>query len=212
MKLIFDFDDVLFDAKSFKDEMFSYLTTQGFNHVDSVYQVLREEGSPFSLLGFLEKLAPSLSHEERSQMYQEILGCAFGKVNEPLRALIQEVGKENCFIVTQGSEKFQLEKIRRSIGIESVKKVIVVESDKGDVIEEICRQYKDEDVIFVDDKDKFLKNIRFELCPNLKTVLYNEHGLENLQAEVAASQEEERHKELRDQKEMPSFMPEQRFR
>jgi hypothetical protein len=69
--------------------------------------------------------------------------------------------------------------------------VIVVPKTKKDVIEEICQRYSSQDIIFADDKAIFFNDIDMEKCKNLKTVLFNEHGLENLIAEIEVNKKEE---------------------
>ena len=70
-------------------------------------------------------------------------------------------------------------------------KVIVVPISKKEVVEEICQRYSSQDIIFADDKAIFFNDIDMEKCKNLKTVLFNEHGLKNLTAEIEKSKQSE---------------------
>lgn len=211
MKVVFDFDDVLFDARAFKEKMFALLAGKGYAHVESVYSSMRSDAEPFSLDRLLERLVLDGSHDEREGLYQEVLGACFGKANQELMKIIERIGKENCIILTQGVEKFQLEKIRRSVGIGHVGRIVVVPSGKGEAIEEICREFGDEDVIFVDDKEKFFRDINFEHCRNLKTVLYNRNGLDNLLAEVEDSLFRESERRIPGELSEPTFKPKKEF-
>ena len=53
-----------------------------------------------------------------------------------------------------------------------------------------------EEVLFVDDKLSVINKIPVEQCPNLKTVLFSEYGLETLKAEIEDSLKNEAAREL----------------
>ena len=100
-------------------------------------------------------------------------------VNNELVKFVKKIGKKNSYIVTYGDMEFQLEKIKKS-GIYSLfKNIIVVIDSKKEVIEKICIQYKNEEVIFIDDKKEHFKNLDFKKCPNLKTILFTNNALRN---------------------------------
>src|SRR3989338_617731 len=44
--------------------------------------------------------------------------------------------------------------------------------------------YEKKTVVFVDDKAKYFENLDFEKYPNLKTILYDDQGLEKLKREI----------------------------
>lgn len=191
MKVIFDFDDVLFNAKGFKEKMFSLLLAKGYDTVTEHYERVRTTEKPFSLKAFLLDLDDHMTFEEHHALYEEIMGACRNLVNEEVVRIMKTLGKENCYIVTNGDPEFQIDKIRRSIGEDCVRDIVVVSGDKQEAIATICKRHKDEDVLFTDDKLTFLRNLDVESCPNLKTVLFNEYGLHTLLAEIEASQIEE---------------------
>lgn len=191
MKAIFDFDDVLFNAKGFKESMFSLLVSKGYSNSTEMYERVRATEKPFSLKAFLRDLDDTMSFETHRALYEEIMDGCSDLVNEQVVSIMKALGKENCYIVTNGDSEFQIDKIRRSIGEDCVREIVVVSGDKQEAIETICKRHKDEDVLFTDDKLKFLKNLDVEACSNLKTVLFNENGLHTLLAEIDASQAEE---------------------
>jgi hypothetical protein len=192
MKVIFDFDDVLFNSKKFKKEMFQVFEDRGYGSVSSFYEEWRTNGHPFSLLDFMTSIDPSLGENEKGYLYEEILSFCGGCINDGVFRIMNDLGKENCYIVTNGIEEFQMDKIRRSIGLGVAQKVEVVSGSKAEAVREICQEHKDEEVIFVDDKVLYLNNIHTEGCENLKTVLFNENGLENLKAEIDELRESEK--------------------
>lgn len=187
MKVIFDFDDVIFNAKEFKSAIFQILEGKGYERVQEKYEVMRGEGGAFSLKIFLRNVDPTLSFEEEESLYQQILGFSELLINQEVLNIIRCLEKDNCYIVSSGFDEFQKDKIRRCVGENLVSEIIVVEGNKGPIIEAICKRHEREDVIFVDDKLEHFGSIKMNECENLKTVLFNEHGLENLKAEIEVS-------------------------
>ena len=192
MKVIFDFDDVIFDTARFKEFIFVAFERKGYTDVRSKYEVVRKNNQPFSLETFIAEVLNDTKESTRKDLYEEAMSYCPQCINPHVHALMQKLGRENCYIVTNGIDDFQKDKIRRSIGEESVQEVIVVSGGKLEAVRDLCQKYSAEEVIFVDDKREFLHNLDMESCPNLKTVLFNEHGMENFMAEIAESQRQER--------------------
>ncbi len=193
MKLIFDFDDVLFDTSKLKGALFAVLAQHGVVNAEEMYVKERRNGSPFSLKLFLERACK----EENIQavnidvLYEEIMSRCHEWCNAEMLELVKKYGKENCYVVTSGNEEFQKDKLRHS-GIEGyVKEVYVVPGSKKEIIERLSEQFAGENVIFVDDKLEFFNDIDMEKCLNLRTVFFNENGLAKIQAEIEASIVEE---------------------
>lgn len=183
MKFIFDFDDVLFHStKLFKEHM---------------YKVLEEAGIP--------RILAEKSYEEskRNEMYwlksilkdfsinpdlcEEILKESKNFINTELLDTVKKLGKENCFIISYGNHEFQYDKIKRTQIEDLFTEIVVVSGSKKDAIEKICAKYKDEKVIFVDDKAKHFEDLDFKKFPNLKTILYDEKGLEKITSVLSQS-------------------------
>ena len=178
MKFIFDFDDVLFDTTTqFKEHMYKSLEKAG------VPRSVAEEyynGVQTNKLWLRELLAHFSIKEE--SVYEKILDESKNFINKKLLSLIKKLGKANCYIVTYGNNEFQRDKIKRA-GIDSFfREVIVVPESKKGAIEKICDLHKNEEVVFIDDKAKYFSNLDFVKYPNLKTILYDEHGLQKLKS------------------------------
>ena len=106
-------------------------------------------------------------------VYEKIMRECKDFVNTELIEISRKIGKENCYIVTNGEQEFNRDKIKYS-GIGNLfKEIFIVPGTKKDVIRDICNRYKDEEVIFIDDKGKFIDDINLKKCPNLKTILYS---------------------------------------
>ncbi len=192
MKLIVDFDDVLFKTSKLKEKFFSVLTAHGVQNAEEHYKYERTPERPFSLELFLARICKEENTDiSAGLLYEEIMEVCVECVNETTVQLLKETGAENCFIVTNGDDDFQKEKLVRSGIYTLVREVTIVPGSKKEKIEAICAQFPDEEIIFVDDKSRFFDDIDMEKCKNLKTVLFDEHGFENLKAEMEASRAEE---------------------
>ena len=105
-------------------------------------------------------------------------------LNKKLINVVSKMGKFNCYIVTNGDEEFQLDKIKRS-GIDSFFDTIdIVPGSKKKNIEQICRNNPNSLVIFIDDKKKFFDDLDMGKCHNLKTVLFNGNNVEDILEEI----------------------------
>jgi len=177
MKFIFDFDDVLFHTtKHFREHLLVVLEKIGISR-DFVIEYLEKER--WKLLS-LKKLVTHFVNDDKENIYKEIMGKNKDFLNDDLFILIKKLGKSNCYIVTYGEEEFQKDKIKRT-GIASLfSEIIVVPGSKKEAIEKICAKHKNEEVIFIDDKAHHFKDLDFKKYPNLKTILYDDKGLEKL--------------------------------
>ena len=179
MKFIFDFDDVLFDnTKQFKEHMYASLEKAGVPR-DKAEEYYKEiGGSQF----WLKEMLAHFSLKE--SLYEEILKESKNHVNKELLSIIKKLGRENCYIVTHGYEEWQKAKIK-SAGIDSLfTEITVVSESKKEAVEIICERHKDEKVLFIDDKARHFETLDFTKYPNLKTILYDEQGLEKVMEEI----------------------------
>lgn len=205
MKLILDFDDVLFNSKALKEVMFGVLRDEGMENGEDLYEVERRSGRAFVPRDFLRRACRTQEDEgdtiievDVDSMYEKIMGRCPDFVNQELVALVQSVGKENCYIISNGNKEFQEDKVVRANLNTMVTKVIVVPGTKSVEIEQICKEFSNEEIVFVDDKSIYFDDLDREACKNLKAVLYNENGLESLKVELKASRllEQSRDKEI----------------
>lgn len=196
MKVIFDFDDVIFDTKRFKVAMFHIFGKRKYENLEEHYDRTRLGGKPFSLRDFIHSVDENLSTEEKNYIYQEIIAVSEHVINHEVFDIMKRLGKDTCYIVTSGDSDFQMDKIQRSIGLDCIREIIVVPGSKKEAIEALCKKHKNEEVIFVDDKERFFNDITMEECPNLKTILFNSNGVETLEAEIQESKRVEASNEV----------------
>lgn len=186
MKLIVDFDDVLFDVSQLKERFFKVLKRHGVKNPEDEYIFERKNDRPFSLRLFLERICKEevLSETRVESMYQDIMSVCKDLKNIELLEVLKEVGKENCYIVTSGDKEFQMDKITRTEVDKIAEEVIVVPGSKKAIVESLCLRFPNEKVIFIDDKIKFFDDITMEKCPNLKTILFDTYGLLSVKQEI----------------------------
>lgn len=190
MKIIFDFDDVLFDSKSLKAEIFSGLTRFGITHefVENLYQKYRDEFNVVTLYREAFELSQvAITEEEIYSLVEGVLQDLPKYTDTRFTEIIQKVGQENCFIVTAGEEAFQKRKIKASgiMDIIASEHIIVVYRNKKENIERLCSLCPHESIIFVDDKVRHIEEALSLEMSNLFPVLYDEHGFEALEKCIA---------------------------
>ncbi len=191
MKLISDFDDVLFaNTLKFKVHLFNCLEEAGVNRLnaESEYRNVRITGIPFSLKRFLALMAVKngLDMETMRGLYEKILEPAKDFLNIELIEIIKNIGKENCYLVTNGEDQYQKDKLEKT-GVSSLfKEVYIVPETKKVIIEKICTENKDEKVIFIEDRMRFIEDLDMAKLPNLKVIVFDEVGLEKLKTELKA--------------------------
>jgi FMN phosphatase YigB (HAD superfamily) len=175
MKYIFDFDDVLFnDTLQFKEQMYFSLEKAGIPRdvAKEYYKEIREKG--FSLKNFISTLFTrhKIDKVSEEKLHDEIMNESRNFANTELVELIKKLGKNNCYILTFGDEGHQLDKIN-AVNVASLfAEIVTVKESKKESVEKICAKHKEEQIIFVDDKEKHLLDLDFKKCPNLKTILY----------------------------------------
>lgn len=179
MKYIFDFDDVLFHTTKHRlEHMFFVLEKAGISRRDIEEYYARERVNMFSLKNLLAYFSI------KEEIYEKIMREVKNFLNDDLIKIVKNLSKENCYLVTCGHEEFQKDKIIRSGITPLFTEIIVVPDTKKEAIENLCVKFKNERVVFIDDKKHFFKDLDFKKYPNLKTILYDENGLEKLKAEI----------------------------
>jgi FMN phosphatase YigB (HAD superfamily) len=175
MKYIFDFDDVLFNnTAQFKKHMFQLIAEVGVseNEARAYYFEVREK--EFSLRKFINTLflKHNINKKNINKLYEAIMLKSSKFTNIALIKFVRKIGKENCYIVTNGDKKFNQDKVNYS-GIGPLfKKIYIVPGTKKEIVKKICTKNKNEKIFFIDDKMKFIEDIDLKKCPNLTTILY----------------------------------------
>jgi UDP-N-acetylglucosamine kinase len=185
-KYIFDFDDVLFNTTAqFKKLMFRVITEAGVPEGEAEKYYLEVREKEFSLKNFIATLFSRYGVTiEVDQVYETIMKESANFVNTELSLEVQRLGKDNCYIVTNGNQEFNGDKIKYS-GIGKLfheQNIHIVPGSKGAAVKSICDENRDSKVVFIDDKLKFFSDIKD--CPNLRTILYKGQPLVELKREI----------------------------
>ncbi len=93
-------------------------------------------------------------------------------VNNELVDRIKQLYVENCYMLTHGVREYQLEKVDRTSLRPFFTKIFVVQDTKKEPVEMVCEQFKNDEIVFVDDKEKRFADLDFVKYLNLRKVLY----------------------------------------
>lgn len=183
MKLVLDFDDVLFKTKEMKEFFVRMLENKGVgrNITEQLYAKHRGTGIPFSLKRFLwtVSIREDIPEIGTHVFYEEILKACPLFTNQPVVKLVSSLGAENMYILTHGDEEYQMEKIIKTVGRHFAKEIIIVTGSKKEKLAAICDAHPDEEIIFVEDQEHVLKEI--EERKNLTTILFDYQGISHLE-------------------------------
>ncbi|MCF7843750.1 hypothetical protein K9M47_02535 [Candidatus Gracilibacteria bacterium] len=189
MKIIFDFDDVIFDTQSFKQKVFSGLNSCGVDSevVKGLYGSHRRLFNPSSIYRDVVVISGKNISEEKVNEAIDNLFQDIGKyIDKRITDIIYSTGKDNCFILTAGDEDFQRLKIQNSLdkSVINNEHVIFVKDNKDSKVKEICEKYPNESIIFVDDKNEHINEVAALNLKNLYPILYNKDGFDILSSKI----------------------------
>lgn len=160
MKLIFDFDDTIFDTKRFKKErLFKCLEKYGITpeNFEKSYLEHRKKYSNYDIdIHFQELVKDFGVNVNIKQVIIEITTNIQKFVFPDVKNIFAEQGKENIFIITQGSTAYQKLKTENSKIREDVEEIIVVSGSKLEEINALCEKFRSEMILFFDDKYEHL--------------------------------------------------------
>ena len=188
MKYIFDFDDVLFNnTKQFKEHMFRVITMAGVPESEAKKYYLEVREKEFSLKNFIATLFSRYEVDALPDVvYETIMKECPNFLNAELVEAVRRIGRENCYIVTNGNSEFQKDKIKYS-GIGHLfheDKISIVPESKVRAIVRICAENNGEEVVFIDDKRKFIDERELKGIPNLTTIHYRAEDFGRLMKEA----------------------------
>jgi hypothetical protein len=103
-------------------------------------------------------------------------------LNKKLIEEVKKVGKKNCYIVTNGENEFNWDKLTYSGVLEyfDTDNIMIVPGTKKYAIDQICELNPNSKIIFIEDKEHFFEDLDFQKHPNLKTILYTGQDIEPL--------------------------------
>ncbi len=181
MKIFIDFDDVLFNTKNF---------------VEDIKKIFEKHGVSETLFKRYYKELPAKKGDEKVRKYNpykqmervKALGIETKGIEKEFKKLVKntknylfedgvkflrEFEDEDLYVVSFGNKKFQGEKIKNSGIGKYIKRTLIIEASKAIGIRKILRRKNlkpGEALIFVDDRAKFLKDIK-KTYPGMVTFL-----------------------------------------
>jgi len=174
-KYIFDFDDVLFfNTEKFKKYMYKCFEEIGVSYdtVKNYYKIEKEKGWTLHNLVASVISGENITSISKEELSEKIMKECKNFINNELVDKIKELEVKDCYIVTHGVNEYQYEKIKRTNLEPFFNQIFIVQDTKKGPVEMICGKFRDDEVVFVDDKEKRFADLDLEKCPNLRTVLY----------------------------------------
>ena len=139
---------------------------------DNNYKIEREKGWVLYNLVISVLEGENITTVSKEELAEKIMKECINFINDELIDKVKQLEVENCYMVTHGVKEYQLEKVHRT-GLGALfTEIFVVQDTKKGPVEMICKKFKDDEVVFVDDKEKRFADLDFEKYPNLRKVLY----------------------------------------
>ncbi|MFA6520292.1 MAG: hypothetical protein WCT44_01640 [Candidatus Paceibacterota bacterium] len=186
-KYIFDFDDTLFkNTELLKPRIFSMIskaTGTSEKDIETRYYTpaIRDH---FSLIEFIQEFftQKGIPQDGVDSLFKEIMSESHKFLNVELLEEIKKIPPEDCYIVTTGRQDWNWSKLAYSGILEYFipQNIVVVPGKKSRSIRNICHENKDFTVIFIDDKSRFIEELKQEKVPNLQCLLYKGENLTEL--------------------------------
>ena len=182
MIIFFDFDDVLFNTKDFYKSIKNIFLKNGVS--EQIFLKYYKDPRLKKEKGTVRKYNPYKQIERMGK-----LGINTEKIKKDLLKLLKDTRKyvfrdgvrflekiknEDLYIVSYGDSRFQKEKIKGSGISKYFKRISIASSTKAIAIRKILKNKKPkigEALIFIDDRVKFLKDIK-KSYPGMVTILF----------------------------------------
>ena len=171
MKIFIDFDDVLFNTRDFKKDLIDIFIHNGVNERQFI------EESYWDGRYNLEKQIKSVEKKYKTdgdklrkdtELFFEDLGQY---VFADVIPFLQKMNSKDLILISYGDKKIQTEKIKQA-GLDGYFNKIVITHDKAEAIIKILekREDKNERMYFVDDRNKYIEEVKRTL-PEITTIL-----------------------------------------
>ena len=182
MIIFFDFDDVLFNTKKFVGDIKKIFEKNGVS--EEIFLKYYKEPETEKNKGIIRKYNPykqierikalGLEIENIEKDFMKLVGNTKKYVFKEGIEFLNEVRDEELYIISFGDSRFQKEKIENSGISQYFKKISIVDFSKAVEIRKILRNKKikeGEALIFIDDRVKFLEDIK-KSYPGMATFLF----------------------------------------
>jgi len=171
MKFFIDFDDVLFNTKLFKSDIIKIFENNGIS--EEIFNRYYKDGSEKKGDSKVRKYNPrkqirkmKIAGIETEKIEKEVIGLLKNTKKYLFSDgidFLKEFRQEELYAVSFGDAKFQKEKIESSGIKKYFKKILIVSFSKAIGIKKVLSRKNikpGEALIFIDDREKFLKDIK----------------------------------------------------
>lgn len=177
MKYIFDFDDVIFDAGSFKNRVAESLLSYGISQEDFLTDYARVRGPGYHVSKHVADIFGAhnigVSEHEINDIVDELFVDIKQLLNKEVVYFISEHAKDVA-VLSAGNADFQMRKIVETGIKDLVSEIVIVPHSKKEWVIAFAEKYPDEVVYFIDNSEEHLVHVEFDSLSNLKTVLYRD--------------------------------------
>jgi FMN phosphatase YigB (HAD superfamily) len=179
MKLFFDFDDVLFNTKKFKEDCYAIFKKKGVSRsfFDECYYDPLDTASirVYDVVKHIERICQKTNRD--CSILEHAVAIFVADTKKYVFADVSDVlsgfHKKDLDILSFSKTNFQKAKINGS-GITSFfNKITIINSLKGEEMAKIIKKEKlgsSEEVYFIDDRVEQIEDVK-KRCPQVKTIL-----------------------------------------
>lgn len=164
MKIFVDFDDVIFNARKFKEDLIHIFLKHGITRRDfenSYYtyskraQEFGKYYNPKDQINVLKK-KNSIDHKKLNKDIDNFMKDLRVYVFDDFYEFVSAFSKKDLFIITYGHKKFQLAKIRGAKVGRYFREILISKDNKINIVSSVIKKYKfspgKEDIILIDDR------------------------------------------------------------
>lgn len=181
MRIFIDFDDVLFNTKQLTRDIINVFEKNGVS--EEIFKKYYKDPTAEKKKNIVRKYSPydQIKRIDKKEINTKGIKKELPKIIKDTRKYLFEDGvrfskelkDEGLYIVSFGDGRFQKEKINNSGIAKYFKKIIIVDVSKAVAIRKILKNENiknGEALIFIDDREKFLKDIK-KSYPGMVTFL-----------------------------------------
>jgi FMN phosphatase YigB (HAD superfamily) len=170
MKVFIDFDDVIFNAKRFKNDLIKVFLENGItrSEFDNSYYTFAKKDQdrgkyydPKSQIQVLRRRR-QINHKKLNLKIDDLMGNLERYVFPDVAYFLGNFSKKDLFLITYGHVRFQKNKIKGSGIGKYFRKTIVSKKNKIDDILKIAGKIKlfpEEDIILIDDRPEQIEEV-----------------------------------------------------
>lgn len=170
MKLIFDFDGIIFNTRLFKRQLMKCFSEAGVLKKDfeKSYQYFKNQKIPYSAIKHLRFLKREFGYNS-----DRCYGLILGKVEKMFKNLkpyifkdaeifLKSLSKNNLYLLSYGDLNFQKQKIKGAKISDYFRRVIITNKNKAEIVKQIVKKDKFgklEKIIFIDDQPRNIEEV-----------------------------------------------------